>query len=72
MVPISRVIISKDTGLLGADSLRPLLQFMWKQTAQEWGPSSKRQIWLLRSSSLAQVAARQLYYKLHEEDEVGG
>lgn len=72
MTPTARAIISEETGLLDAESLRPLLQHLWKKTAEEWWPSVQRQDWLLRSSTVAHVATRELYYKLHEEDEHGG
>ena len=50
----------------------PIMHHIWKRTAEAWGPQAKRQSWLLHSSAAAQRATRDLYYKLHEEEELGG
>jgi hypothetical protein len=58
MAPTCRAIVSKETGLLEADTGRPIMQHIWKHAAQHWGTSAKHQKWLLRSSTAAQQATR--------------
>ena len=64
----------RNTCIDGSDTpkVQPLLQHIWRHTAEVWGPRATRQSWILQSSTAAQRATRALYYKLHEEEELGG
>lgn len=72
MTPNSRAIMSKETGLMEADTVRSLMQLIWNHAAQHWGPSGKHQTWLLQTPTAAQQATRSFYYKLNEEEKPEG
>ena len=57
---------------MDVEAARPLLQHIWLWVVQHWGPHTKPTSWQLHSTPEAQAATRELYYKLHEEDEFGG